>query len=196
MEKTDLTFTGPILFRPSYPAPKQAGRLVWLITGSVLIHIIVLATLSFPPARQAPQKASPIQAVLYIPNPVQAAPDELTEPMPPEPVSPAQTAIPEETIHEEPSPVDKILPGPATQKDNSDTTPTAETDEQPTTQSVPVEGEILTQATDSPAPSSKRISTAISKAIAGQQLQKQFEMAEEAARQRRAEIKSPDLLIG
>jgi len=83
MEKMDLAFTGPTRFQPAEPAPNKAGRLVWLIVGSVLVHIAVLATLSFPPPVPKPVKSTPVQAVLYtpvVPAPAQPAPAEFPEP--------------------------------------------------------------------------------------------------------------------
>ncbi|GGF61608.1 hypothetical protein GCM10011338_12400 [Alteromonas lipolytica] len=73
--------------------------------------------------------------------------------------------------------------------------------EQKFTESVPTlppvtEGQILTQAENSPAQASGRISSAISKAISGRQLQQHNEMATQAARERRQQLISPDLKIG
>ena len=188
MEKMDFAFTGPTRFQPAEPAPKRAGKLVWVIVGSVLVHIAVLATLSFPPPASQPAKTSrPVQAVLYtpvipIPAPNQSAPTELPEP--------AVAEIPVE----EPEVVESQ---PAHEPPPSEAAPQA--DEIPATAtetSVPSSGEILTQAKDSPAPPSRTLSDAISRGIAGQQLQKQHELAEQVTRQRRLEQKSPDLHIG
>ncbi|MCP4862787.1 MAG: hypothetical protein GY897_02305 [Alteromonas sp.] len=186
MEKMDLAFTGPTRFQPAEPAPNKAGRLVWLIVGSVLVHIAVLATLSFPPPVPKPVKSTPVQAVLYtpvVPAPAQPAPAEFPEP--------AVTDVPPE----EPERVESQPESEPAQAEAAP--PQAENIPNPSTEtSAPPPGEILTQAEDSPAPPSRRLSNAISRGIAGQQLQKQHELAEQVTRQRRLEQKSPDLRIG
>ena len=90
MEKMDLAFTGPTRFQPAEPAPKKAGRLVWLIVGSVLVHIAVLATLSFPPPVKPPVKSSPVKAVLYTP----------VVPAPTQPGAPLTAQIPNDDTNE------------------------------------------------------------------------------------------------
>ena len=188
MEKMDLAFNGPTRFQPAEPAPKKAGRLVWLIIGSVLVHIAVLATLSFPPPVTKPVKSSPVKAVLYtpvVPAPIQPAPAELPEPAVTD-VPPEQPEIVESQPVNEPSQTEPATP-PAQAEEISDAS---------TETSAPSSGEILTQAEDSPAPPSRRLSNAISRGIAGLQSQKQHELAEQVTRQRRLEQKSPDLRIG
>ena len=188
MEKMDLAFTGPTRFQPAEPAPNKAGRLVWLIVGSVLIHIAVLATLSFPPPVTKPVKISPIQAVLYtpvVPAPTQAEAAELPEPA----VADVALKAPEKAesqAENQPSQTEPATP-PAQAEEIFDVSTEA---------SAPPSGEILTQAEDSPAPPSRRLSNAIRRGIAGQQLQKQYDLAEEVSRQRREEHISPDLKIG
>lgn len=186
MEKMDLAFTGPTRFQPAEPAPKKAGRLVWLIVGSVLVHIAVLATLSFPPPATPPVKSSPVQAVLYtpvIPAPIQTAAEELPEPAVTE-APPEESKIVESQPVNEPSQTETATP------------PAEEISDVSTEASTPYSGEILTQAEDSPAPPSRRLSNAVSRGIAGLQSQKQHELAEQVTRQRRLEQKSPDLRIG
>ena len=188
MEKMDLAFTGPTRFQPAEPAPKKAGRLVWLIVGSVLVHIAVLATLSFPPPVKPPVKSSPVKAVLYtpvVPAPTQPAPAELPDPAVTD-VPPEQPEIVGSQPVNEPSQTEPATP-PAQAEEISDVN---------TKVSAPPSGEILTQAKDSPAPPSRRLSNAISRGIAGLQSQKQHELAEQVTRQRRLEQKSPDLHIG
>lgn len=186
----DLAFTGPTRFQPAEPAPKRAGKLVWVIIGSVLVHIAVLATLSFPPPASQPVKTRPVQAVLYtpvipIPAPNPSAPTELPEPAVPEIPLEEPEIVESQPAHEPSQP--------------EEATPPPQADEIPATGSeTPAlsSGEILTQAEDSPAPPSRTLSDAISRGIAGQQLQKQRELAEQVTRQRRLEQKSPDLHIG
>ncbi len=184
----DLAFTGPTRFQPAEPAPKKAGRLVWLIVGSVLVHIAVIATLSFPPPVTPPVKPSPVKAVLYtpvVPAPTQPAPAELPEPA-------ATDAPPEEPEIVGSQPVNEP-------SQTEPATPPAQAEEisgVSTEASAPSSGEILTQAEDSPAPPSRRLSNAINRGIAGLQSQKQHKLAEQVTRQRRLEQKSPDLRIG
>ena len=188
MEKMDLAFTGPTRFQPAEPAPKKAGRLVWLIIFSVLVHIAVLATLSFPPPAIPPVKSSPVKAVLYtpvVPAPTQPAPAELPKPAVTD-VPTEQPEIVESQPVNEPSQTEPATP-PAQAEEISDVSTEA---------SAPSSDEILTQAEDSPAPPSRRLSNAISRGIAGLQSQKQHELAEQVTRQRRLEQKSPDLRIG
>ena len=188
MEKMDLAFTGPTRFQPAEPAPKKAGRLVWLIVGSVLVHIAVLATLSFPPPVTPPVKSSPVKAVLYtpvVPAQTQPAAEEVPEPAVTDipPVDPVKV---ESQPVNEPSQPEAATPPPQA----------IETTDTGNETSAPPSGEILTQAEDSPAPPSRRLSQAIRRGIAGQQLQKQYDLAEEVSRQRREEHISPDLKIG
>jgi hypothetical protein len=190
MEKMDLAFTGPTRFQPAEPAPNKAGKLVWLIVGSVLIHIAVLATLSFPPPVTKPVKISPIQAVLYtpvVPAPTQAEAAELPEPAVAD-VALKAPEIAESQAENQPSQPEAATPPPPPQA--------IETTDTGNETSAPPSGEILTQAEDSPAPPSRRLSQAIRRGIAGQQLQKQYDLAEEVSRQRREEHISPDLKIG
>ena len=171
MEKMDLAFTGPTRFQPAEPAPKKAGRLVWLIIFSVLVHIAVLATLSFPPPAIPPVKSSPVKAVLYtpvIPAPTQPAPAELPKPAVTD-VPTEQPEIVESQPVNEPSQTEPATP-PAQAEEISDVSTEA---------SAPSSDEILTQAEDSPAPPSRRLSNAISRGIAGLQSQKQHELAEQ-----------------
>lgn len=185
MEKLDLAFTGPTQFRPRQPAPQKAGGLLWLIVGSVLIHIAVLATLSFnsPPTSSA--NSRPIEAKLYT---------QIKRPeMPPKPsefiTSPS---VPQDApVNDLPNSKseDDTEPAPRPSSDDNANRP-ADTQEKRPTQ------DILTQSEDSPAPPSKRISSAISRGIAAQQILKQRDLAAEAARQRRQEFTSPDLHVG
>lgn len=184
----DLAFTGPTRFQPVEPAPKKAGRLVWLIVGSVLIHIAVLAALSFPPPASPPVNSRPVQAVLYTP-------------VVPAPTQPTATELPEPVVTDIPPEVPGII---ESQPENQLSQPQAapplplaeEIPDTGTEASAPTSGEILTQAEDSPAPPSRRLSNAVSRGIAGLQSQKQHELAEQVTRQRRLEQKSPDLRIG
>lgn len=184
----DLAFTGPTRFQPAEPAPKKAGRLSWLMVGSVLIHIAVLTTLSFPPPVPKPVKSSPVQAVLY-------------SPVVPAPTPPATTELPEPDVTdgspEEPEIVESQAVNEPSQAETA--TPPPQAIEMPNTStatSAPSSGDILTQAENSPSPPSRRISNAIRQGIAGQQLQKQYELAEQVTRQRRLDQKSPELRIG
>ncbi|MDG6096828.1 hypothetical protein EXU34_05175 [Alteromonas sp. ZYF713] len=189
MEKMDLALTGPTRFQSAEPAPRKAGRLVWLIVGSVLVHIAVLATLSFPPPASPPVNSRPVQAVLY--TPVVPAPTQPTAAELPDPV--VTDVPPEEPEIGESQPENQLSQPEAT------TPPPPQAEEIPDTgteASAPPSGEILTQAEDSPAPPSRRLSNAVSRGIAGLQSQKQHELAEQVTRQRRLEQKSPDLRIG
>ena len=185
MEKMDLALTGPTRFKPTEPAPNKAGRLVWLIIGSVLFHIAVLATLSFQPPAVPPVKSSPIKAAVYTPVRHLPPKPETNEKSQPAPVV-AEAADPNAQSSEEPPSAQQ--PSPPAQPETN-----VNTNNQP---SAPTPGEILMQAEDSPAPPSRRLSDAISRGIAGQQLQQQYDLAEEVSRQRREEHISPDLKIG
>ena len=134
----DLAFNGPTRFQPAEPAPKKAGRLVWLIIFSVLVHIAVLATLSFPPPAIPPVKSSPVKAVLYtpvVPAPTQPAPAELPKPAVTD-VPTEQPEIVESQPVNEPSQTEPATP-PAQAEEISDVN---------TEVSAPSSGEILTQA--------------------------------------------------
>lgn len=193
----DLAFTGPTRFTPPHPARKQAGKLLWVIVGSVFIHVIVLASLSFPPSREAPQQDKPINAILYIPTPAIIQPDDTPEPTLVEPPVEEITTADTQPATQSADPTEQQSMTADQNEPARSEKAHQQIEERVPEQQIPVtDGEILTQAEDSPAVSTKRISTAINKAIAGQQLQQQYELAEEAARQRRQQLSSPDLKIG
>ncbi|MDC8832093.1 hypothetical protein [Alteromonas gilva] len=182
MKKMDLTFSGPPLFAPARRTTQQRKYLAGMVVISALLHAVVIALLAFPAPPEQVVTQAPVQAILYTPKVITPQPAQASEPASVAP-APAGQATPPANDAATPD----AVPPTATQ---SESTPQV----QPTT---PISsGAILTQAEDSPAPSSRSITQSVAAAVTRQQQRLLNSLAAEEARQRRTEISSPDLRIG
>lgn len=204
MQNVELPFTGPTRYTPPISEKKPPKRMVWILLASVLVHVVILASLTFNTPPSIPPETKPIKAVLFFP-PIEPEPHPVeVEDVPQvEPPEAEQVTAEEQSTETEAD----TLPPPTNDSNDVTKNPTvpdvSEPDVSPdsnaeaeTPESTIPQQEILTQAEDSPAEQQLSISKSISSAIQQQHQSVQQSMAEQAAKEFRKAQTSPDLGIG